>query len=237
MLVLGIDTSTRTTAVGLWDEDGLVAEISGKAHVEHSERLLVQIDRLFEFGGRGFDELGGIGAVVGPGSFTGLRVGIATAQGLAESRGIPTVGLSSLEVIAYGPAGCSKASPICSLLVARRGYIYAALYQEDGGPMSVIQPPVTCEPEEIIPWIEKPTVFVGQGYPPHREFFREILGDRIIEPSDPYHRPSGRAVSWLAYRDLTSGRGRDPARLLPEYLGPSTAEINWEKRQAKLKGS
>ena len=237
MLVLGIDTSTKTTAVGLWDENGLVAEISGKAHIEHSERLLIQIKTLFEFGGRGFDELEGIGAVVGPGSFTGLRVGIATAQGLAESLGIPTVGLSSLEVLAYGPAGCSKASPICSLLVARKGYIYAALYRQETGSMPALQPPVTCEPEEIIPWIEEPTVFVGQGYTAHREFFREILGNRIVELSDPYHWPSGRAVSWLAYQGLHSGRGHDPARLLPEYLGPSTAEINWEKRQAKLKGS
>jgi len=235
MLILGIDTSTKIMGAGLWDENGFVAEISGRAHLEHSERVLMHVRTLFEVGGRRLDELTGVGAVVGPGSFTGLRVGIATAQGLAESQGVPAVGLSSLRVLAHGIGGNLEDWLICPLLVARKGYVYAALYREQGGEMAEIRPPITCEPDEIVSWVEKPTVFVGRGFIENRQFLRDILGDRVCEPPPPFHKASGRVVSYLAYRDLLSGRGCDPALLLPEYLGPSTAEINWRKRRVESK--
>ena len=93
MLVLGIDTSTKSVAAGLWNDSGFVGEISGLGHLPHSERLLTHILAILDSSGYGLDQVEGIGAVIGPGSFTGLRIGIGTAQGLAESRGLPVVGL------------------------------------------------------------------------------------------------------------------------------------------------
>ena len=231
MLVLGIDTSTKAVAAGLWSEDGLVAEISGAAHSAHSEQLLVHILALLDSAGRRLDQLGGIGVVVGPGSFTGLRIGIATAQGLAESRGLLTVGLSSLEVLAQG-AGYT-ADLVCPVIVARKGYVYCAVYEvSEDGPVPV-RDPVSCRLEEMIPWIDQPMVFVGEGFMAHRVFFRAVLRDRVIEAPEASHRPSGRVVSYQAYKGITAGHGHDPALLVPEYLGPSTAEINWMRREAK----
>ena len=230
MLVLGIDTSTKAVAVGLWSEEGLVAEISGTAHLTHSERLLVHMIALLDSAGLSLEQLDGIGVVVGPGSFTGLRIGVATAQGLAESRGLPTIGLSSLEVLALG-ADCGRGF-VCPLIVARKGYVYAAIYEISEDKAVPVRAPVTCPPEELVSWIDRPTVFVGEGFMLHRALFRAVLKDRIIEAPEHSHRPSGRVVSYCAYKAITAGHGHDPALLLPEYLGPCTAEINWERRQA-----
>ncbi|MFH1743998.1 MAG: tRNA (adenosine(37)-N6)-threonylcarbamoyltransferase complex dimerization subunit type 1 TsaB [bacterium] len=230
MLVLGIDASTRSLAVGLWNDKGLVGEMSGVAHLPHSERLLVHIMALLETSGRNLDELEGIGAVVGPGSYTGLRIGIGTAQGLAESRHLPTVGLSSLELLAYSAACAGQL--VCPLIVARKGYVYAAVYEmRETGPVA-LQAPVVCQPEEVVRWIDRPVVFAGGGFVTHRDFFHAVLNERIIEAGKPSHSPSGRVVAYFAHRDLSAGKGCDPTVLQPEYLGPSTAEINWKQRQS-----
>lgn len=228
MVVLGIDTSTKTLAVGLWGEGGLVAEITAAAHLTHSERLLVHIIGLLESSGLTLDQVAGIGAVVGPGSFTGLRVGLATAQGLAESRSLPTIGLSSLEVLARGVGVFS--GRICPLIVARRGYLYGSIYELQGNRLSVVRETVSCRPEEVISWIEEPTLLLGEGFLAHREFFRSVLQDRLVDAPEHVHRPSGRVVSRRSYEAIVAGRGRDPALLVPQYLGPSTAEINWQLR-------
>ena len=231
MLVLGIDTSTRSLAVGLWDDNGFVGEMSGVAHLPHSERLLIHITALLETSGRSLDDLEGIGAVVGPGSYTGLRIGIGTAQGLAESRQLPTIGLSSLEVLACSAACAGQL--VCPLVVARKGYVYAAVYEMGETSLTVLQAPVVCQPEEVVRWIDRPVIFVGGGFVAHREFLHAVLKERIIEAGEPSHAPSGRVVAYLAHKDLSACEGRDPIVLQPEYLGPSTAEINWRQRRSE----
>jgi len=227
--VLGIDTSTKFVAAGLWGDEGFLGEICGAGHLLDSERLLSLIMILLESSGRNLEDLTGIGAVVGPGAFTGLRVGIGTVQGLAESRHLPVVGLCSLEVLAFGCGTVGQT--VCPLIYARKGYVYAALYEATAQGLRELRSPATCQPEEIVPWITKPVLFVGSGFGVHREFYREVLKERVLEPPESLLHPSlGRSTAYLAYRALLEGKGHDPALLLPEYLGASTAEINWKKR-------
>jgi len=232
VLVLGVDTSTKFVAAGLWGDEGFLGEICGAGHLLHSERLLPLITTLLESSGRQLDDLTGIGAVVGPGAFTGLRIGIGTVQGLAESRHLPVVGLCSLEVLAFGCGVVGQT--VCPLIHARKGYVYAALYEATAQGLKELQSPATCQPEEIVSWIAEPVLFVGSGFGVHREFYREVLKEKVLEPSESLLHPSlGRSAAFLAYRALLEGKGHDPALLLPEYLGASTAEINWRKRHSE----
>ena len=91
------------------------------------------------------------------------------------------------------------------MTVARRGYVYAAMYEVRTDSLIEKHAPVTCEPEEIVPWIDRPVVFVGMGYVAHRELFHAALNDQIIDAPEHTHFPSGRIVAHMAYRKIKRG--------------------------------
>lgn len=130
MIVLGLDTATTATVAGVLDRTGTVTEVRDDpetgARPGHANRLLGAAEAALEQAGLGWEEVDRIAVGVGPGSFTGLRIGIATARALSQSRGLPLVGVSSLEALALG---AGDAEPlVLAVLDARRGEAFAAAY-------------------------------------------------------------------------------------------------------------
>ena len=229
-LILALDTSTRTGSLALRDETGTVGLLTLSVALTHSQGLMPAADMLLRHAGRTVDDLTAVACVTGPGSFTGLRVGIATAQGLAYSRQLPCAGLSSLTVLAWALPHARH--PLVPLLPARKGWLYARLFQWYKDAPKPMSGELCVEPDELIQHIHEPAVLYGPGLEPYRETFREMLGHQFIELPKTADLPRAEWLAELAARELEAGRGVPPARLQPNYLGPSQAEINWRQSRA-----
>ena len=151
MIVLGLDTATSATVVGVLGADGVVHEARDDpapgARPAHAARLLGAVDEALDAAGVGWDEVTRLAVGVGPGSFTGLRIGIATARGLAQARGLEVVGVSTLEALARG----ADAESVLAVLDARRGEAFAAAFGPGAFAPVAIAPEVLAEKVRAMP--------------------------------------------------------------------------------------
>jgi tRNA threonylcarbamoyladenosine biosynthesis protein TsaB len=206
-VILGIDTATAATAVAVWAPGGPEVERRDDpppgARPAHAGRLLVLVEEALAAAGASWDAVDRIAVGVGPGSFTGLRLGIATARGLAQARDLPLVGVSSLAALAAG-ARARGVGPVVAVIDARRGEVFAAA---DG-----VFGPVALAPEDLAARIEPGWLAVGDGAVRFREPL-ERAGAVIPADDAPVHRVSALQVCRL-------GATREPAdrdALLPDY--------------------
>ncbi|PYM04330.1 MAG: tRNA (adenosine(37)-N6)-threonylcarbamoyltransferase complex dimerization subunit type 1 TsaB, partial [Candidatus Rokuibacteriota bacterium] len=133
MKVLGLETATLAGGAALIDGDRIVGEYTLNIRVTHSERVMAAVDRLLTDAGWRPSDLEGLAVSIGPGSFTGLRIGVSTAKGLALALGLAVVPVPTLDALAAGLP--FAALPVCPILDARKGEVYASLYRWDGGAM------------------------------------------------------------------------------------------------------
>jgi tRNA threonylcarbamoyladenosine biosynthesis protein TsaB len=172
----------------------------------------------------------GFAVAIGPGSFTGLRIGISTVQGLAFAGGKPCAGVSSLEALASGclpwPHG------ICALMDARKGEVYVGWYRDGGGRLEPLAPERVLPLEEALQPMNAPQLFVGDGAERLRERIRTMLGG--LAEFAPPERSLARAgrVARLAQPLLAAGQGVDPQLLSPRYLRASDAERHLHRGRA-----
>jgi tRNA threonylcarbamoyladenosine biosynthesis protein TsaB len=223
MLVLGVETSTMQGGAALVGDGGLCSEYTLNVEATHSERLLPAIDRMLRDAGVGLGELSGIAVSIGPGSFTGLRIGLSTVKGLAYSTGLPVVGVPTLEALAWVlPFGRGQ---VCPVLDARKQEVYAALFRHERGALVRVMEDTALAPEALCAKIRRPTLFLGDALAVHLELFRRLLGDRLIVPPPPHRGPRPACVAELGRARLLRGE-RDPVEMLvPRYLRPSEAEV------------
>lgn len=230
MNVLGIDTSGPFCTAGLAGPDGVSAERSVRGLKIHSVRLLPLIEELLDDAGLLTKDLGGVAVAAGPGSFTGLRIGLTTARTLAQVLDVPVVGVSSLEVLVYPLCGVRR---VWALVPARRGEVYAALYDCGGGVPERVFPTAVLEIGRLLGMVKdvaEPLVFVGEGAELHQDLIRRELGEtaRFCSPAGNY--PRGAVVAWMGREVLREGRGREAFALIPEYISPPAAELVWQQR-------
>jgi tRNA threonylcarbamoyladenosine biosynthesis protein TsaB len=231
MLLLAIDTSTSTGSIALRGDAGIVGLLTASVDLTHSEGLMPAVDNLLRRTGRTVDEITALACVAGPGSYTGLRVGVATAQGLALAKNLPCVGISSLDTLAWALPHARY--PICPLLPARKGWLYARLYRWEGDAPQPLTEELYVEPDELIRSIQEPTILYGPGLEAYRRSLQEMLGEQFVSAPDVCNLPRADIAAELAARELLAGRSLTAEHLLPYYLGPSQAEINWKRRQAE----
>ena len=148
MRILAIDTATPSASAALVDDGLILAECLLSGQKNHSERLLQIIDKLFDWTGNARESIDCIAVSVGPGSFTGLRVGISTAQGLAFALDKPLAGVPELEVVASQATGDGLVSP---MIDARKQQVYASLYRRTGVALEQVQQARVCDP---LAWVE-----------------------------------------------------------------------------------
>lgn len=220
MRVLALETSTLAGGVALLDGDRVVGEYFLNVRVTHSERLLPAVDRVLADAGWRPGDLEGVAVAIGPGSFTGLRVGLATAKGLAVALRVPVVGVPTLDAMAA--ALPFAALPVCPVVDARKGEVYCARYRWVGDAMRREWEYLALPPAELARRLDAPTILLGDGAP-------LVQSPHAVLAPPPRRVPSPAAVGWLGHARLAAGEVVEPAALLPIYLRPSEAEL---KRRA-----
>ncbi|OGQ04243.1 MAG: tRNA (adenosine(37)-N6)-threonylcarbamoyltransferase complex dimerization subunit type 1 TsaB [Deltaproteobacteria bacterium RIFCSPLOWO2_12_FULL_44_12] len=226
MKILSLDTATRMGSIALVDEDQLLGEIQFNTEITHTERLLPGIENLLQKTGCHLKDLDGLACTIGPGSFTGLRIGLATLKGFAQVYKLPIVGVSSLLTLAHN--GILSELPIVSLLDAKRGEVYAAAYQFKQGILKeTLIPEQAVKPEILCDTLSKlgPCWLLGDGAYVYRELFTDRLQSNVIYPPEFLMRIHAKWIAWLALPRFKKGEGKDWQRLTPNYLRPSDAEL------------
>jgi tRNA threonylcarbamoyladenosine biosynthesis protein TsaB len=222
MRVLAIETSTLAGGVALCEEDRVVGSTLLDVALTHSERLMSMVDRLLQDCRWTLAQVEGLAVSIGPGSFTGLRVGAATAKGLALALGLPIAAVPTLDALAANLP--FAAAPVCPLLDARKGEVYACLYQWIGDVMERRSDYTALPPEDVAVWLPTPVIVLGDGVPACRPYFRQ-RGDGVYVAPAAQSVPSAAVVGQIGHAMLTSGGGISGDALEPLYLRPSEAEL------------
>jgi tRNA threonylcarbamoyladenosine biosynthesis protein TsaB len=216
MRVLALETSTLAGGVALVDGERLVAEYVLDVSVTHSERLMAAVDRVLADARWAPRDLEGLAVSIGPGSFTGLRIGVSTAKGLAWALGVPIAAVPTLDAMAAVLAWA--ALPVCPVLEARRGEVYASLYRHDGDGLRREWDYLALSPEELAARLTEPTLLIGDGA-------AAITSPHARRPPPPRRVPSPACVAVLGRERLRLGDSVGAAELTPLYLRPSQAEL------------
>jgi tRNA threonylcarbamoyladenosine biosynthesis protein TsaB len=232
--LLAVETSTLTGAVALLEGDSVVGESRLSVAVTHGERLLVAIDGLLRAARWRLADVQGLAVALGPGSFTGLRIGVSTVKGLAFATGKPVVGVPTLDAIAWLLP--FAAHPVCPVLDAKKGEVYAALYRTGSGTPEPLVPPRAIPPEALAEefgrMAETPVILLGDGVSVLAPALERTPGARVLLAPAGLRLPSAVSVGELGLRALRRGEAADPASLVPLYLRPSEAELARERRQS-----
>jgi len=228
MKVIGIDTSTSCGAVGLIDDGEILSDYLLNIPVTHSERLLGAIEFVLKEARCSIGDVGGWAISLGPGSFTGLRIGVSTVKGLAFATGIPVAGVSTLDALG------SQVSPtpylICPILDARKKEVYTAFYRYgEGNILGRQSDDQALRPEDLVKKIKERTIFLGDGVRTYRDFLLHSLPSQAIFPAAPVHVLHGSMVAKLGLELLKKGKHLSVSTLSPIYIRPSEAEVKWQE--------
>lgn len=230
MLVLGLDSATQVAGVALIDGNRLVAELFFNTRKNHSQRLLPLIAALLREAGFKLADLDGLAVALGPGSFTGLRIGLATVKGLAHAAQKPVAGIPTLDGLAWN--AWEVPGLVCPVLYARRQEVYTALYRWQEGELCRLTPYQALDPYSLVDLLKSytmPVYFLGDGVIPYWEVWQQ-LGTRARFLPSTSTLPRAAQIARLGRERLLAGKEDDLFQLKPLYLRPSPAE-----RQARLK--
>ena len=230
MKLIVIDTSGPVCGVAVMDEDRVYSEFTAENRHTHSEILMPMTEMALEAAGTELAELDAVAAVTGPGSFTGVRIGVATAKGLAHGAHLPCIPVDAMEALSRS-AGAFE-DIICPIRDARAGQVYCAAFQD--GKRLTENVPLKLEEflQQISPFGSR-CLFTGDGVPVYREKIQAILGEQasFSPPYLCYLRPS--AAGQLA---LESGNMTDYLGLQATYLRPPNAVKNRKLLEAMQDG-
>ena len=224
-MLLGIETAAGLVGVALGDGGGPLAGVWLRGERRHAEALAPAIDHVLAQAGASLADVEAIALDVGPGLFTGLRVGVATAQGLAEGLGVGVVEVTSVDVLAREVYDAGFEGPVASVVDARRTEVFAARY---GGPGTPSEPAVRDTPAALAGKLaELPgTLLVGTGAHRYRTVFADA-GLRVAAVREP---SPAVLVSIAASRLAAGARGVPAGSVRPVYLRAADARINWVRR-------
>lgn len=221
MRLLAIESATGAAAVSVASEEGVLVELTVRTARRHVELLHPLVAEALELSGTSVGELGAVAADVGPGLFTGIRVGLSAAKALAAARGLPVVGVTSLEALAHGAAAAgAPVGEVVPVVDLRRGEVAWRLGGETGhGSPSALCAAVS-ERHSVL--------FCGDGARRYEADLAARPGWRVA--GEWLAPPPVASLAVLAMAALGSGGGSDPTTLAPCYLREADARINWTTR-------
>ncbi|MCR4762546.1 MAG: tRNA (adenosine(37)-N6)-threonylcarbamoyltransferase complex dimerization subunit type 1 TsaB [Lachnospiraceae bacterium] len=243
MKLLAIDTSGLVCAVAVIRDGVLLAEYRTQYKKTHSQMLMPMLDALAKAIDLEMNTLDYVAVAAGPGSFTGLRIGAATAIGLASALGIPIVPVSTLDALAWQL--CGEEGVVCPLMDARRGQVYTGIYRFRRGPrvdasapfaMETIFTPTAVSVSEVADRLNdlgEPAVFLGDGVPPAQETLSERLQVPYRFAPLWKNRQSAAALADLAARYAKEGKAVQADAFRPVYLRASQAEREAKEKKAR----
>lgn len=204
----------------------LLAEAAVHAEITHSRQLLGSVEWAMKAAGADWSDLDAVAVSIGPGSFTGLRIGLAAAKGIVFAAGKPLIGVPTLDAVALS---CPLADcPLWCIMDARKQEVYAACYCSRDGLPEQCSPAEAIRPELLAQKIEPPAVLAGPGLTEYHHIFAQIEGVRLIPPA--LSGLSAAKTGFLAAERLARGELSDPALTVPLYVRPSEAEVNLKKK-------
>ncbi len=235
MTILGIETSSRICSVALTDGDGIGDETSLDAGLIHSEKLIPLMDALLKKNKMAVGDIGGIAVSTGPGSFTGIRVGVSAARGFAQSLGIPLTGISSLDGLANKAALIKRITGkviICPVIDALREEVYTALYRKVPGGVGQLADYNLVNIKILLKSLKRrkeKIFFLGDAVDLYAGLIRtEIKGAMIADNKNRY--ASALSVAAAGMKRMPGDNGKDYTKVLPLYIRKPEAEIKWRKK-------
>ncbi len=226
MKILGIDTSTMIAAVGIVEDDEVLVDLKFNVKITYSEVLLSTVDLALKTVGLEAGNLDGFAISIGPGSFTGLRIGLSTVKGLCFASGKPLAAVPSLDVLASLSLFCQY--PVVPLLDARKNQVYAAVYDTKEGELKRKSEYFVVDIEDLIKNISLKTLFVGPGAKFYqKELIRRLSGLAVFALNEQ-SLPSGAGVARLGFEKIISGQTESIANLEPLYIRMSEAELKFK---------
>lgn len=230
MLILGVETATAEVGCAIGGHEGILASTHSARAKRHAETLTPAIEYCCRLARVELREISAVAVDLGPGLFTGLRIGIATAKAIAQALRVPMIGVSSLDLLAF-PARFSPRL-IASVIDARRGEIFSALYRQVPGGVQRVTDPRVGSPEDLVSDLlatGEDVLLVGDGALRYRERFRDLLRVEIVDHGLAH--PSARSLVALAHARALREDWVQPWDLQPIYLRKPDAEINWATRE------
>lgn len=222
MAVLAIDTCGPAGGLALAQNGRLLGELLVDSPITHSRRLLPSLEFLLDQCGLTRADLSGLAVTLGPGYFTGLRIGLASAQGLALGLDLPAVGVSTLRLLALGLA--MQEGVVWAIADARRGLVYAAPFKSQGGELTRLEPDAAYSPARLAPLLKPPALLVGDGAQLHAP---ALLAPGLALAPAWAGLPRPGLLALHGQGLLDQGLGQGPEHLKPHYCRPSDAEVRF----------
>ena len=229
MKILAVDTSSRNCTVSIVEVDenknfNIIAQDNNDDERTHSVKLMPMIDKMFKTSNLSLDNIDLLACCLGPGSFTGIRIGIATMKAFADVKNIPTVGVTSLESLAYN---VDENSTICPIIDCKNNNVYTALFELNDNTYSQIGENIADTIEHALENCEKyakaQITFIGDGSILHKDLITEKFADKDIKFSDK-NMQSSVSLAKCAYDKYLKGQYGDSSNISPLYLRKSQAE-------------
>ncbi|HHW09488.1 MAG TPA: tRNA (adenosine(37)-N6)-threonylcarbamoyltransferase complex dimerization subunit type 1 TsaB [Firmicutes bacterium] len=245
MRLLALDTSTSTGGAALWENGHIQDEILLEVAATHSERLLPAVASLMSAAGWEGSSLAAIAVAVGPGSFTGLRIGVTTAKALAYGWSLPLIGVSTLEAMAWQIAG--RSGIVAPIINARRERVYAAAYDVSACPAALpktLLAPINQRADRFFQSLidlalasrqsdgapaGQPIIIIGEDISLFKEQIDKVLRERWQPLPAPLHVLRPGSVASLGAKRFAQGEQHDLFSLTPHYVRKAEAEIKWER--------
>lgn len=241
MRILALDSSGLVASVAVAETDGkeeqLIAEYTVNYKKTHSQTLLPMLDEVAKMTELDMESIDAIAVAAGPGSFTGLRIGSATAKGLGLALNKPLIAVPTLEGLAYNL--CGTQAVVCPIMDARRGQVYTGIYKFQGNELITLEGQMAVAIEELgqkLLEYDQRIVFLGDGVP----VFREVLTEQLLAGKDisfapcNMNRQRAASVAALGLRYYRDGKFESAAEHEPDYLRVSQAERERRERQRQL---
>jgi tRNA threonylcarbamoyladenosine biosynthesis protein TsaB len=234
MKLLAIDTSNWPLGVAVLEDGKVIGECNTYIAKNHSLRLMPAIEQLMKQIDLKPKELDGLAVANGPGSYTGVRIGVTTAKTMAWSLGVPLIGVSSLQVVAQNQIGFR--GKIIPMFDARRGQVYRGCYQWDKElemalPTEADQLQLIAELIQEYKESSEEILFIGEGAIHHKQELQMGLGEKAQFAREIDHAPRASQLAYVAWKKWSKGKEARVHAFMPEYLQLAEAEVNWLARQ------
>ena len=227
MRILGIDTSSPTGSVALVDNDDVISESLLNSSKNYSDKLLIEVDAILNSSKTKLNQINGFVITTGPGSFTGLRVGMSLLKGLILATQKPFASVNTLD--AYAETVQPGPYAICPVLDARKKEVYTALYNSKNDLYVRETPDQAITPKELCDQIKKPTAFVGNGLVAYRELLSSRLRKKYMHNAPLKKLTVAASAVLIASRDLKNNLQNNLDSLTINYIRPSEAELNYSR--------